>query len=312
MADENVVQLPTVLERLAKRLSEFLKREATNKTEWIEIQEGICCTLAEARAEINADVPFGQWCEDNGFGDDKISHQTRADAIRMGNDPDALRACLQATERRSLRMIYQYDFQRFTSGGKPPSRRRKTEKTKVQEVAEHIRSKVEAGEAVSRAKVADEMDVGERVVEIARERELGRLQGLAERPPMTRAEMSKTMGERYEAALRKARVEIREELRAEVYAEMNSWVAHWKGKIELSEKIIASARGIISRDVFNLIRACLHPDHNRFGRAGEAFDTFIKLEKVLVKPDPPPLPAGVPPLPSSTAELMARRRTQRR
>lgn len=121
-ANENIVQLPSVLERLATRLKTYLNRDATNRHEWIEIQEGICCTLAEAREEIGADIPFGQWCKDNGF--DKINDHDRAAAIKMGNDPIALHACLEVTERRSLRLIYKNDFGRFGSATKPNSRRK--------------------------------------------------------------------------------------------------------------------------------------------------------------------------------------------
>jgi hypothetical protein len=119
--------------------------------------------------------------------------------------------------------------------------------------------------------------------------------------------MSASMAKRYEAAIRKARAEIREELRQEVYKECDVFVASIKERAERADRILAGHNGALSRDAFRRIKACLHPDHNTFTFAAEALQTFSELEDVLVKPDPPPRD-GVPPLPQTAAELMARRR----
>src|SRR5262245_57965602 len=110
MTEENVVQLPTLLERLADRRRAYLNRDDKNRKDWLEMQEGICLTLAEARGQFPANIEFGQWCNDNAFGENILNSDDRAAAIDMGRDPTALRACLEATDRRSLQMIYRHEF----------------------------------------------------------------------------------------------------------------------------------------------------------------------------------------------------------
>lgn len=72
-----------------------------------------------------------------------MSHQERAALVQMGNDMDATRACLAATESRSIRLIASNELQRFTSAGKPqaqptptpptpqPPRRKAKRETKI-------------------------------------------------------------------------------------------------------------------------------------------------------------------------------------
>lgn len=310
MADENIVQMPSVLERLATRINAYLKRDAANRTEWIEIQEGICCALAEAREQFVADIPFGQWCENNGFGKDRISHQDRAAAISMGSDPSALYACLKATERRSIRLIYENDFSRFTSAGKPATRRRSNLENKPSpqflKAKQAILDLQAEGKEVSHKAVMERAGVSDTPVRTA----MAQAKLEAELVPFDPKDFKPSQEKRFELALKRARAEIREELKAEVFAELDVFMRHRKEKIEWAEKIEKNFKGVITRDTFNLIRACLHPDHNTFARAAEAFDTFVKLEKVLVKPEPTPWPASAVPLPKTVEELMAQRRTK--
>jgi hypothetical protein len=58
----------------------------------------------------------------------------------MGREPEALRKCLEATERRSLQTIHKFDFARFTNVSKPTSRRKKTQAPQGDKVREEIRS----------------------------------------------------------------------------------------------------------------------------------------------------------------------------
>ena len=110
MTEENVVQLPSLLDRSASKLTNYLSQEAANRQEWIAIQEGICLTLVEARDQFPADIEFGQWCEGNGLGKDVLDYNTRALAIDMGRYPNELRKCLEDTNRRSLRTIAENDL----------------------------------------------------------------------------------------------------------------------------------------------------------------------------------------------------------
>lgn len=304
MANENVFQLPTLLERLASEISAHLKRNARNHEEWIEIQVGLCARLAEARGQFPANIEFGQWCEANGFD---ISHQDRAAAIAMGGQPEALRKCLEATERRSLRRIHSSEFNRFTQVGKTaPKRKPKLDLGHPSEAFNKAKAafdELEAkGEPFTARDVAEKAGVSDTPVR----RVFAYKQAEVELDPLTPAEMRKSILKRYELAVKKARLEIREELKAEVYKELDVFVRHVKERSDRADRILGGYKGALSKEVFRKIKACLHPDHNTFKFAAEALQAFSELEVVLVKPDDPV--RGGPPLPTTAAELMARRR----
>jgi len=308
---DNIFSLPTLLERLAGKLKSYLQRDATNRQEWIEIQEGICLTLAEARDQFSANIEFGQWCEDNGFGNDVINAETRAAAITMGRDPQALRACLTATDRRSLETMYRFEFGRYWNVPKTQPRQPlqpKPPTENIEAAIEAVQPFVDAGVNVPRAKVSEELGIGMETVRRATERARGRSEAREEQmyPPLPAEDMSKTMKKRYEAALRKARQEIREELKVEVYKEAEVYLDYLKDRLRRSDMILSNYQGKISKETFRKIKACLHPDHNTFKYAAEALQAFCEMEPVLVKPDDPVYTG--PPLPQTVAELMARRR----
>lgn len=308
MADENVYQFPTQLQRLANEILDYLTRDGRNRDEWIEIQIGICTRLAEARGQFSADIEFGQWCETNGFGTKELNHQDRAAAIAMAGDPQALRACLEATTRRSLQLIHREEFPRFTNASKPSSRRKQRhiplnrpspEFEKAKDAYDTLAAKGEPFTVQDIANAAGVSDTPVRRVLAYKEAE-----SLFE--PLTLGEMNKTTLRRYELAVKKARAEIREELKAEVYAELDVFVRHVKEKSDRADRILATYKGMMSRETFRKIRACLHPDHNTFKFAAEALQAFSELEAVLVKPDDPVYDG--PALPTTAAELMQRRR----
>jgi len=313
--EDNVYTMPSRLDRLATKLRDFMTRDTENRQDWIEIKIGLCTTLAEARDEFRADIEFGRWFDANGF--DSINHDTRAAAIAMGRQPEALRACLMATERTSLLTIYRVEFARFINVYKPtgedsPKPRRRKPAPKLDQAREAVRPFVEAGKEVSREKIAEDLGIGENSVQRAEIYERGRFDGLHEAEEHVKliepSEMAPTMAQRYEATVRAAkkqlRIEIEAEVRAEVGKEFEGIYALFHARVEQADKILASHNGIMFRKDYMLILAALHPDHNTFARASEAFDLFKKLESRLVMPD-----ITGPPLPS-LAELLRMRKTK--
>lgn len=306
MADENIIHLPTPLERLAASIRNNLKRDADNHAEWLEIQESICLELAEARSRFKANITFGQWCEENGFGENVLSSDTRWAAVAMGRDPEALCECLNVTERRSLETIYRLEFSRFRNVPKTPRKRNEKPASRPSPQFEKAKAAYEAiearGEPITEAAIRAEAGVSSTPVR----RVMAYKEAEAELDPLSPADMRETERKRYELALRKARAEIREELKAEVYSELDVFVRDIKDRTDRADKILAGYSGVMSREAFRKIRACLHPDHNTFTHAAEALQIFSELEPVLVKPEEPTFSG--PPLPATAAELMARRR----
>lgn len=304
MAKETVVRLPDRLERLAIRLKDYLSLNDANRDDWIKIQQGICFTLVEARDEFRADIDFGLWCETNGFG---LNDHTRAAAIAMGREPEALRKCLEATERRSLHTIYQFDFPRFGNVSKPSRRRTQrlplgappNQRKKAEQAYDELNA---AGETITAPILAEKAGVHQ---ETARKAILVK-RAQAELDPLTPSEMRTTQRKRFDLAVHKARAEIREALKAEVYKELDVFVRDVSDRAKRADEVLASYGGVMSREAFRKIRACLHPDHNTFAHAAEALQIFSELERVLVKPEEPVFSG--PPLPTTAAELMAMRR----
>jgi len=284
-----------------------VERNAENREDWIEIQIGICTRLTDARSRFPSNIKFGQWCEANGFGESKLNKDERAAAINMGCDPDGLRECLKVTTRNSLRYIYDEEFSRLRYVAKTIKRRNAKlhlgEPSDQYKKAEAALADLEAeGVPITTQAIAERAGVSDTPVR----RLMAVRRAEAELNPLTRDEMNKTMEKRFALAVKKARLEIREELKAEVYRELDVYVRHVKERSDRADRILGNYKGTMSKETFRKIKACLHPDHNSFKFAAEALQAFSELEAVLVKPDDP-LYSG-PPLPTTAAELMARRR----
>jgi len=311
---DNVHYMPSPLERLADKLRGFLARDAINRQDWIEIQMGKCLTLAEMREQIPPDIEFGRWCDENGFGKDVLKHETRAAAIAMGGEPEALRACLEATQRRSLREIFRLEFPRFSSAAKPTSKTRGRRKTKVtEEMVDEVHNRLERGVPVREPELMEMFHAGEKTIERAIlqahvEREMRQAPPAIE--PLAPSQMAPIMRQRYDAQLRAAERKLRQELKEEITAELSKvydgYVRFQNNRVAKADRVLAAHKGVISRATFRQIRACLHPDHCKFEYAATALRLFSELEDVLVKPDEPALSGDR--LPQTAAELMAWRK----
>lgn len=110
MTEDNVLPMPTPLERLAKSINADLLRRDYGHAEWVDATLNLCKHLAEARVQFSDNIGFGHWCEDNGFGKNVLSHQDRAAAIQMGRNPETAALVLEATERSSLQHIHREEF----------------------------------------------------------------------------------------------------------------------------------------------------------------------------------------------------------
>lgn len=130
--------------------------------------------------------------------------------------------------------------------------------------------------------------------------------------PLPPAEMPATMQQRFDAQLLAAKKQLREELKAEVTAEIHTiydgYIKYQNERITRADRIIAGHKGFMSRAAYRKIKASLHPDHSTFAHAAEALQLFSDLEDVLIKPEEPAMTGA--PLPQTAAELMAWRKRQ--
>jgi hypothetical protein len=317
--DENVVQMPSLLDRLAVRLKGLLVKEAVNRQEWIDIQMDTCLTLAEMRSQFPANNLFGKWCEINGFGESVLDTKTRANAIKMGKEPEALRKCLSATELKSIRRIYVQDWPRYGTGAKTDKTVGKKRGRKTSAVCAAVRETVESGEPLNQNTWAERLGVSRLTVQLAMQHELGRVEGREEAQkivvePLNPAEMTPSMRDRYDAAVRAMRREIRQEEQAkaaalfhakeeELHTQYDLYVKRHGERLAVADKLLANYAGIMSEKEFNTILYCLHPD-SRMRDATEAFQIFNEKKSMLVKP----MVYSGPPLPRTAADLLRQRK----
>lgn len=267
----------------------------------------------------------------------------------MGKHPDALRACLEATKRQSLREIYRVEFPRNHSPVITETKPRDNLGSAIaagilKHCAEHpagltdrelatLLGRGHSDAAGWRLRLADcgliekagrrQAHGAKATATVWRITEAGkatldepiaipRSRQPAANPigapsPLPPAQMPPTLQQRYEAQLALAKKQMREELKAEVTAEIHTiydgYIKYQNERITRADRIIAGHKGFMSRAAYRKIKASLHPDHSTFAHAAEALQLFSDLEDVLIKPEEPTIKGA--PLPQTAAELMA-------
>ena len=317
MSDDNIIHMPTRSEVIADKIKALETKETKTREDQVEIIVAKAILIAEAKdLHLNA---FTTWWDAQAF---KTNHDDRAALVAMGSSPDVLRdIMLNKTDRTSPQHIYREfgdNFRQVTkiqqtprgpgrpSGSKKPptpnnpARPPTPQLDKARAAYDVLKAQ---GGPITRDALAAAAGVGHTSASMAI------AEKVAGAEPLTPAEMRASMRKRYESALRKARAEIREQVKTEVYGEYDSYVRNFKTRCENAERVLNNYKGIMPRELYRKIRACLHPDHNTFAHAAECLTEFTKLESVLVKPDAPVVFAGG--LPNTVEELMARRRTKK-
>lgn len=310
---DNVLPLPGRIERLVRAIQNDLQRQATGDRDWIEASYDLCLHLAELRDQFAADIEFGRACESHGFGKSVINADTRAAAIAMAREPEALRACLEATQRRSLEHIYRQEFDRFRRAPKPTrqSARKRPEAKKEQHALDVYDRMTMEGRTFDRQDLAREAGVssGTAARAFAR-REMEESVRAVE--PLDPATAPPKVRERMEAWQRAERKRLRAivdaELKAEYDLSADVWVRQVWERAAWAEKILAASQGLMPKSQYQTIVKCLHPDTMPDAQLkAEAFRLFTRHKDVLIKPE---LVFSGPALPS-LGELLARRRDKR-
>jgi hypothetical protein len=76
----------------------------------------------------------------------------------------------------------------------------------------------------------------------------------------------------------------------------------WRKKFDQAQQLYARRRGLMDKETFNTIRRALHPDSRNSisdNKLGEAFDTFMGLEKYLLNEKDSP--TSIPDVPDNLA-----------
>ena len=309
----NVLPLPTRVERLVKAIHNDLQRQAKGDREWIEASCDLCLHLAELRESFKSNIEFGHACEGNGFGGEVLNHQTRAAAVAMGQEPEALRACLEATQRRSLEMIYRDEFGRFTSVRKTkrPSRKQPAVGVKEQHAAVVYDRLTAEGRTFTRPDLARLAGVSPGTAARAYNRRQLEEEVRGKVEPLDPATVSPSTREKMEAWQRAERKRLRAAIEAEFEERYDfrtePWLARIYERISWAEKTLKAYRGIMSKADYQTIVKCLHPDTAPDPKLkAEAFRLFTQHKDILIEPD---LGPPGPPLPT-LGELLHRKRVR--
>jgi ParB-like chromosome segregation protein Spo0J len=127
-------------------------------------------------------------------------------------------------------------------------------------------------------------------------------------PEIDVASLSMTAQEKLEVAMRqhqrKLDLAFEQHVQNEIRKRVDEMILpEWKKRIEQARKLFTHRRGAMDKATFNAIRRALHPDSRKSISdkvLGEAFDTFMSLEKFLL--DEKDSPTEIGPIPDSLAE----------
>jgi hypothetical protein len=110
------------LEAAIKGVRGGLERMRAGLADFVEGVLQTATALNEARKLFASNKDFGDWLRASGLGEDALNKNDRAALIDFGEDPKRARAILEASERKSLRLIHQHEWKspplRLPTGGK--------------------------------------------------------------------------------------------------------------------------------------------------------------------------------------------------
>ncbi len=222
-------------------------------------------------------------------------------------------------------MTVQRDLDSFTSvvkpsrpkGGRPKGSGNKTDRRKaIEDRNERIVVLSDAG--ASPKEIASETGLVERNVHQILEHERIRREAKSDTDPAVF--LSLTSQQKLTAAIRQHQhrldVEFEQRVREEIQKRMDEIILpHWKQQVEQAKTLYEKRKALMDKETFNVIRRALHPDSRNAisdKKLGEAFDTFMKLEKYLLNEKDSPTTFGD--IPSTAAEwdkMRAARKSKR-
>ncbi len=167
--------------------------------------------------------------------------------------------------------------------GRPKGSKSKRPRVKQDAARRRVGPTVEAGEAVSRKKLAGELGVSEKTIERAEQYEQGRLEGLEDAVGLAAEKvLSMSAREKFEAALRQQQRALNAQFEKRVAAEYTARVQKGFPELEkmereardnkrLYERLLRESKKLGTQADWNNLVLCLHPDTRRTA-SDEKFD----------------------------------------
>jgi hypothetical protein len=263
-----------MLDRLGRRIDAAWKRAQEGSSEWIEGSLELAQALGEGRGTFTADQAFGTWLKDNGH--DHVNEHDRAALIGMASDLVLARDVLTKTDRRSYKHIWMDVKDRFVHVDKP--RRKGTQATKPKKVQERHEKVLDLHDAgMPKPNIASEVGyksdrMVDRVLEVNRERELGRQEAMETLLDAAAAKNFADKGAlRIEDAIRIHTARLNKAYHQQVNEEVIRRIAAADDitrkqntemraeNLRLSQML--NQRGVFTEQQFAQLLMCVHPDN---------------------------------------------------
>jgi hypothetical protein len=322
---------------LAEKIRTDCDLRTRSRSDWVAATIDLCAHLAEARAAFSDNISFGKWLDD---ADIRLGKTDRASAIAMGHDIDRARVTLEATESRSLQLIYEREFRLpidrnttaelfdITTGATPITqpRSRRTAKAGTSElnheVRDYVRPLIEQDAPINVQEIVAATKRSRTVCEPAIAYERGRLAGIAEAMERTPATtdpepetLPKTAQEKLAVAEKRLRAQLEAEfeqrVRDEVRRRLEARDEEDTLAIEQANALLAHTTGRLrppfTAGEYHQLLWALHPDNRDPAKVVEAF-IMVKRRKVVLCDDGPiKRRSSFAPLPKTLEELRAMR-----
>ena len=280
MENDNVVPLPSKLERLSKRIKKNMEIGHEIRAEWIESKIEIGCDLLEARIEFGKnDRAFHDWLTAERLGDSFLPKNDRAALIAMAVEPDRMRRVFESTDRWSPRYIYanEWDVSLCRETSKKPRRRAPG----VDKARDAVRTSVqESGEAQT-TEVAEALNLDPRTVQRAVLAERAYFEGvedgkaIALKERLTKAQahhierLVKIEARRLAGELAEERAKLHAEIKATVDRQTQATIKYYNEQYEKSKleretyrKLINNHKSPLTLEEYRTIVMALHPDNS--------------------------------------------------
>jgi hypothetical protein len=326
------------LAELAQQIHHGLSRREQSRAAWIEASLELAAAVYTAREIfIGRNIEFGQWWNAQGF---KLNHNDRAALVKLGADPGISRTMLEQTNLTSYQKIMRGGFTTHSKtlppelppaptvarddappDPEPPIQQAAAEDALVKhshreaeisdQVFDYIMAMDKRGEAIpSIEALMVTLGVSQTPIRYAKyalakikqERE-DAIPDISSFPKKYRDEC-----ERFRRNLEKfARRKIDEGVRKELDEYMNEVILPQKRKDQEHYHAVVNAhKGVMKRDVYRKMLACLHPDQSMSAATrAEMFEIWKNLGYVLVGPAEAPITLST--LPASAEAFRARK-----
>lgn len=295
-ADDKVTALPSLLERLGLRIDQAWQRTREGEGEWIDGSLELAQALAEGRGRFRSDTAFGVWLKESGHH--HVSHQGRAALINFASDISLAREILTETASRSYELIWRANGNRFTSvrnPDKPKRGRPRGTKLKPRPLEHRAAAAKSLDEGLTREQISAETGLSDKVVQLSREREIGRREMFTELLDAVAAENFQEKGKlRIEDAIRihQKRLDkqfeqvVNTEVRRRIDAANDAMRANYArlSQENLNLTRIVNQRGVFTETQYKQMLVLCHPDSSASPQLkAELLQVLIQNKMRLVK-----------------------------